>query len=171
MDSKPYLIVVSGLPGTGKTTLSRALAQELGAVFIRVDVIETAIGRSGISPHPLGPVGYLIAREIALSNLKIDNPVVVDAVNPVAEARASWRELSDISHLILFETKLPNIEEHRRIIENRKPDLEGQHLPSWEDVLSLEYNSWDEKRDGHRHEIDTSIRDLALHEALHYIHT
>jgi predicted kinase len=35
----PYLIVMAGLPGTGKSTLARALAQELGAVVLDKDVI------------------------------------------------------------------------------------------------------------------------------------
>lgn len=34
------LYVFAGLPATGKTTLSRLLARELGAVHVRVDSIE-----------------------------------------------------------------------------------------------------------------------------------
>jgi predicted kinase len=37
------LIIFGGLPATGKTTLSRALARELGAVHVRIDTIEQAI--------------------------------------------------------------------------------------------------------------------------------
>ncbi|MER6141898.1 AAA family ATPase [Streptomyces sparsogenes] len=37
------LIVIGGLPGTGKTTLARLLAARIGAVHLRVDTIEQAI--------------------------------------------------------------------------------------------------------------------------------
>ena len=36
------LIVFGGLPGSGKTTLSRSLAAELHAAHLRVDLIEAA---------------------------------------------------------------------------------------------------------------------------------
>nr|WP_256252931.1 AAA family ATPase [Paenibacillus sp. UNC496MF] len=39
------LYLFSGLPGTGKSTLSSALARALGAVYLRVDVVEHACGR------------------------------------------------------------------------------------------------------------------------------
>ncbi|NIK79967.1 putative kinase [Paenibacillus castaneae] len=34
------LYIFSGLPGTGKSTLSSALARELQATYLRVDVVE-----------------------------------------------------------------------------------------------------------------------------------
>ena len=37
------LIIFSGLPGSGKSTIARALAQQLGAVYLRIDTIEQAI--------------------------------------------------------------------------------------------------------------------------------
>jgi broad-specificity NMP kinase len=37
------LIVFSGAPGTGKTTLSRLLAQQRGAVYLRIDTMDEPI--------------------------------------------------------------------------------------------------------------------------------
>ena len=37
------LIIFSGLPGSGKSTIARALARRLGAVYLRIDTIEQAI--------------------------------------------------------------------------------------------------------------------------------
>jgi predicted kinase len=41
------LIVFAGLPASGKSSIARALAQDLGAVWLRIDSIEQAIRESG----------------------------------------------------------------------------------------------------------------------------
>ena len=48
------LIILGGLPGTGKTTIARELARQLGAVHVRIDSIEEAILDSGV-PSELPP--------------------------------------------------------------------------------------------------------------------
>lgn len=46
------LIVIGGLPGTGKTTLARLLASRIGAVHLRIDTIEQACVHSGPARGP-----------------------------------------------------------------------------------------------------------------------
>jgi hypothetical protein len=46
------LIVMAGLPATGKTTIARELARPLGAVHVRIDTIEHAIRQSGGALRP-----------------------------------------------------------------------------------------------------------------------
>jgi predicted kinase len=46
------LIIFGGLPGTGKTTIARELARQLGAVHVRIDSIEEAILDSGYTALP-----------------------------------------------------------------------------------------------------------------------
>ena len=41
--SSPLLIVFAGLPGTGKSSLARAVARELGAVYLDKDTIKDGI--------------------------------------------------------------------------------------------------------------------------------
>lgn len=80
----PTLIVVSGLPGTGKTTLATALAGHLRAAYLRVDAMETPLVKAGID---VGPLGYEIVRQLAASNLTIGTTTAVDLVNPLPVTR------------------------------------------------------------------------------------
>ena len=53
------LIVLGGLPATGKSMLAAHLARELRAIHLRVDTIEQAMRNSGLELS--GPEGYLVA--------------------------------------------------------------------------------------------------------------
>ena len=167
----PALVVLAGLPGTGKTTLSRLLAANLPAVYIRVDAIETAVVNCGLAQPPVGVVGYAVAHEIARANLALGSSVVVDAVNPIPEARGGWRGLAaeTASPLHVFETVLRDPAEHRRRVANRKPDMAGQHVPTWDEVMAAGYLPWDEHRDGPRTEIDMTRPEPALAQALAHV--
>ncbi len=58
--------------------------------------------------------------------------------------------------------------EHRRRVEQRQPDLEGQVVPTWEQVLAQDYELWNEDRDGPRLLVESSSR-TALEEILRYV--
>ncbi|MDQ2751113.1 MAG: AAA family ATPase [Actinomycetota bacterium] len=152
--TEPLLVVLAGRAGTGKTTLGRLLAAELGAAYLRIDAIETAVVRCGLAEAPVGPVGYVIAHELAWGTLTLGTAVVVDAVNPVPEARAGWHVFASAARLVMFETVLADQAEHRARVAARRPDMAGQVVPTWDQVMAADYVPWDEARDGSRHVID-----------------
>lgn len=155
------VIVVCGMPGSGKTTLASALAARLPAAFLRVDVVETPLILAGID---VGPLGYQVVQEVAASNLVLGIEVVIDLVDPWPQTRRLWRELAArcAATLIVLERVLPDPAEHRRRVEARHPDLRGQVVPTWDEVTSRHYVPWDEERDGPRTVVDMTDTAAAL---------
>jgi predicted kinase len=125
--------------------------------------------RCGLAEHPVGPVGYDVAHELAAGTLASGTPVVVDAVNPVPEARSGWRPFVDTARLVVLETTVSDAEDHRRRVIARKPEMAGQSVPSWQEVEQSEYVPWNESRDGPRHLIDMLDTGHGLREALHHL--
>lgn len=135
------LIVLGGLPGSGKTTIARALASRLGALHLRIDTIEHALRLSG----DVGPLGYVVAYGVSADNLRLGNRVIADCVNPVRATRDAWRATADRAgaRLVEVEVVCSDPEEHRRRIETRRPDMESFRLPTWAEVTGRDYQPWD----------------------------
>jgi predicted kinase len=136
------LIVFGGLPGTGKTTLARALARELAATYLRIDTIEQAIRETGT---PVGPAGYLVGYALAEANLRLGQTVIADSVNPLRITRDAWRRAAETAGARLIEVEVicSDAEEHRRRVETRDVDIAGLKPPTWADVMAREYEPWD----------------------------
>lgn len=83
MTNKPLLIIVNGLPGTGKTTLARRLAADLGLpAFSRDGLYETlydALESSAAAPPlGLGAAAYALLYDVAGAVLAAGHSVIVE---------------------------------------------------------------------------------------------
>jgi predicted kinase len=138
------LIILSGLPGVGKTAIARELAAQTGAVHLRIDSIEQAIRTSQSPPTSLDDAGYRVAYAVAVDNLRIGLTVIADSVNPIPLTRDAWLEVAARAgaHAIEIEVQCPDAAEHRRRVETRVSDVPGLRLPTWEEVLAREYAPW-----------------------------
>lgn len=135
------LIILSGLPGTGKTTIARELAKSLAAVHLRIDTIEQALRNAGVTviDH-----GYRVACALAEDNLRLDRTVIADSVNPLPLTRDAWHAVAKRAgarHLDV-EIVCSDKTEHRRRVEARKADILGHRLPTWAEVEAREYHAW-----------------------------
>jgi predicted kinase len=130
------LIEFGGLPGTGKSTLARQLAAHTGAILLRIDEIEAAMRRNGLTPQQTGITAYSVAHDVAASHLQRGLTVIADAVNPVIEARNGWRDLANAcsARHVVIETECPDHAEHQRRINSRTSDLPGWTYPTWDQV-------------------------------------
>lgn len=138
------LIVIGGLPASGKTTLSRLLAGRLGAVHVRIDTIEQAIVRSGLARQPLGPAGYMVGYALAEDHLRQGLTVIAESVNPLRITRDAWREVAVKVGVPVVEVEVvcSDPDEHRRRVTTRSIDIPDLRPPDWQEVVEREYEPW-----------------------------
>ncbi len=145
------LIVMAGLPGSGKSTVAGRVAWVERCVLLSVDPIELSLWRSGIDrDQPTGLAAYVVAEEVARQQLAVGRRVIVDAVNDVVPAREQWRALArDVGcPLVLVEVVCGDEAEHRRRLEGRVRDLEGFPEPTWASVVARRagFDDWRDDR-------------------------
>ena len=145
------LIVVAGLPGSGKSTMAVDLGRALNCAVLGVDQAEAAMWRAGVSQSaPTHHAAYLVVAALAAEQLTLGHDVIVDAVNGPEPARAQWRDLAGQMDaelkFIVVECGDDRIFQDR--IERRSRNIEGFPEPIWEGVLRrrAEFPPWTDER-------------------------
>jgi predicted kinase len=137
------LVVFSGLPGTGKTNLSRLLARRLEAVYLRIDTMDPPI-QAALGRRDIEDLSYRVAYGVAADNLALGRIVVADCVNDVNITRDAWRDVALRAEAPFVEVEMvcSNAQEHRRRIETRIADVPGLILPSWREIDARRPDPW-----------------------------
>ena len=135
-------MVVTGLQGTGKSTVSDAAGAHLGAAVLAHDW-----AMSGLRPYPeiegaldaieFGhrDVGWSILRALARSELRRGRDVVLDGVARAPEI-AQCRRLAaeEATRLVLVVSECPDAAVHRRRVEGRRRAIPGWYELDWAHV-------------------------------------
>lgn len=142
----PVFYIFSGLPGTGKTTISKILAQRINAAYLRIDTIEQAL--RDVCRVDVEGEGYCVAYRIVVDNLRLGMSVVADSCNPIESTRREWEGVARDADVPYFNIEIicSDRDEHRRRIEARNTDVPGLALPTWLQVQNREYHPWKKNR-------------------------
>jgi predicted kinase len=142
------LIVLGGLPGSGKTTIAREIAALVPCVYLRIDTIEQALRSAGVLAGDVGPGGYVVAYELARSNLSLGQTIVADCVNPLPVTREAWQAVAadTSSRIVEVEIVCSDIAEHRRRVEQRSIDVPSLVPTTWAAVQQRDYEPWTTQR-------------------------
>jgi predicted kinase len=144
------LIVMSGLPVAGKSTVAERLSAALSLPVLAVDLIAAAMWGAGIPKESTGTAPYQVARALAAEQLRLGLSVIVDAVNAGERTRAMWRSLAT-EHgvdLRIIECVCSNRELHRQRVGQRRRNIPGMAEATWEWVEQQRsmYAPWADER-------------------------
>ena len=127
------LVLLTGLPGTGKSEIARRIAPELGALILSADPIDATLLRVGVSHRP-DIVGFELMKTVAREQLALDMPVVIDAVNPFQWVRDQYGEIAAAAAkpFAVIATTCNDVEVHRSRVERRYE--RGEKQITWSGV-------------------------------------
>ena len=148
------LIVFSGLPGTGKSTLAETVAIQLNIPVFAKDWLEATLLHNGLqstlNDRSLGYVGYELLTVLAERQLMLGQSVILDSVASTQAIRAIWKDLATQygADWRVIECVCPDESIHRSRLMTRKRNIPGWHELEWSDVEKVKqyYQPWDEDR-------------------------
>ena len=129
----PALILFSGLPGCGKTTLARRVAGTLRAPLFAKDRVQRVLRDHVPGAAPLD--GYRLLLDLADEQLALGLSVVLDAVFPLDGFRATAREIAT-QQSVAFRPVCCYCSDEA--VWRARMDTRTQYVPGWDPV------GWDE---------------------------
>jgi predicted kinase len=132
----PFVVLVTGLPAAGKTTLSRPLAGALSLPTLRLDSIKEAMFDSvGYGTRAWSDLLTIAGNEIAFRTLPEIGPCVFDVFMPQAEAHERLPPL--VSEIIEIHCSIPYDRAWERFVARARS---GQRHPGHVDAdVSLDF--------------------------------
>ena len=114
---------MSGVPGTGKSTISRLLMKEFPAIVLDHDDTKSALLQSGVSESQAGAASYSVIKALTRAFLQQGHSVIVDSPCLYPELLAHGIEVAQ-KHGARFkyiECRLADLEELDWRLRSREP--------------------------------------------------
>jgi predicted kinase len=149
------LIVFSGLPGTGKSSLAEIAARRLSIPVFAKDWLESAIVRSGMTEcedarQQLGWAGYELLTTLAERQLRQGQSAILDWVASTTSIRNCWRALAQAygAQWRVVECVCSDEELHRSRLSARKRGILNWRELTWTEVERVRgyYAPWADDR-------------------------
>ncbi|NEE03977.1 AAA family ATPase [Phytoactinopolyspora halotolerans] len=130
---------MTGLPGTGKSTLADAVAKEIGAPSFAGDWLMGALKPAGIFAHLDRPtylsmyhrlLRTLVTRQLILGQSAVTDCLVTDDV--VDDWRAHFASFGASTHVV--ECVCTDVDLHRSRVDGRQRGIPGWHEIDWNHV-------------------------------------
>jgi predicted kinase len=140
--TRPILFILSGLPATGKSTLSKFISKRYSAIYLRIDTLEQ--GLTDLCGIDAQGEGYGLAYKIAADNLKLGLSVVADSCNPIQITREEWEKIAESNSCIYINIEVicSDKNEHKTRAESRTSEIDNLKMPTWTQIVNREYDKW-----------------------------
>ena len=148
------LIIFSGLPGTGKSSLAEAVGRYFGIPVFAKDWLEASLLQSELKPtskeKSLGYAGYELLTVLAKRQLMLGQSVILDSVAATKTIRMEWRKLTKRyqAEWRVIECVCSDESIHRARLKVRKRGIPGWHELEWSEVERVKnyYVPWRQDR-------------------------
>jgi predicted kinase len=147
------LIVFSGLPATGKSSIAEAVARELGIPMFAKDRLAATLKRLGIGygesgSSMLGQAGYELLATLAQQQLRLGQSAILDSVLSWGSTRRRWRKIATDhdAEWYVIECICSDKVLHRTLLAGRRYNIPGWQELAWTEVerVNAYYKPWDE---------------------------
>lgn len=133
--AQPTLIVISGLPGSGKSFFARRLAERLPAVIVESDYVRKLLFRKPTYSGTESAWVHRVARAAMRSLLRSGHHVINDATNLAEWQRTIASRLADQTgaKLVIVRTVAPEAVIRKRLHQRfQHPDPQDSSDANWE---------------------------------------